>query len=79
MRETHDQVSSMLRSKGARVLDLKKVSDHMCQAAAAGDVALLTRLLENAADVNCVDYDLRSPLHLAASEVPILHPLFLFL
>mmetsp|Transcript_37812 Transcript_37812/g.59764 ORF Transcript_37812/g.59764 Transcript_37812/m.59764 type:complete len:703 (-) Transcript_37812:143-2251(-) len=68
MRETHDQVSSVLRAKGARVLDLKKVAEHLCQAAASGDVALLTRLLENQADVNSVDYDLRSPLHLAASE-----------
>jgi|TARA_B110000208_G_scaffold177209_1_gene224203 ankyrin repeat protein len=40
----------------------------MCSAASIGNVAELQGMLADGADPGCVDYDLRSPLHIAASD-----------
>ena len=68
MREKHDAVCKRLRSKGASVMDMRTMGEHLCKAAGSGDVSLLSRLLDNKADPNAVDYDRRSALHLAAAE-----------
>ena len=40
----------------------------LCSAARNGDHEWITKLLEEGYDVNNVDYDMRTPLHLAAAE-----------
>ena len=40
----------------------------LCNAVIHGDVALLRRLLSSGVDPNAADYDLRTPLHIAAAE-----------
>lgn len=40
----------------------------MCEAATSGDVKMLTILMRCGVNPNAADYDLRTPLHLAASN-----------
>jgi ankyrin repeat protein len=40
----------------------------LLQACASGDLNQVERLLDEGIDVNCSDYDSRTPLHLAAAE-----------
>jgi len=65
----HDQsaVQKVLRSKGGQLLGMD-VSVELCNAAAAGDVKRMMRLIENGANPNAGDYDDRTALHLAASN-----------
>lgn len=44
----------------------------LCQAAGAGDLHSVRRLIENGVSVNSVDYDYRTPLHIACAEVSAL-------
>eukprot|EP00965_Chrysotila_dentata_P259305 6213515-Pleurochrysis_carterae.AAC.2 len=47
---------------------LRSSAEQLCEAAAAGDVHLLRKLVSAGADVNLGDYDRRTALHLAACE-----------
>lgn len=44
----------------------------LCAAAAANDLDTIKHMVENGADINVVDYDQRTPLHIAASMVCLL-------
>mmetsp|Transcript_31254 Transcript_31254/g.87645 ORF Transcript_31254/g.87645 Transcript_31254/m.87645 type:complete len:704 (+) Transcript_31254:67-2178(+) len=68
VRENHDEVAELLRMRGARILDMRTIAEHLCQAASAGDAPLMRRMLDNGADPNAMDYDKRTALHLASSE-----------
>ena len=68
LRHRHVGVVQILRKLGARsgAVDYKA---QMISHAAAGCIVGVRELLdEGAAEVNCADYDKRTPLHLAASE-----------
>lgn len=63
-------VSNMKLSSRNEVADLKTILFPylMCAAVFKGDMAQLKYCLEQGADVSAADYDLRTPLHIAASE-----------
>ena len=44
------------------------VANQLCEMAAQGDMAAVRKLVESGADVNAVDYDFRSCLHIAAAN-----------
>merc|ERR550534_1901506 len=63
-------VSNMKLSSRNEVADLKTILFPylMCSAVFKGDMAQLQYCLDQGADVSAADYDLRTPLHIAASE-----------
>merc|ERR550534_1798480 len=63
-------VSNMKLSSRNEVADLKTILFPylMCAAVFKGDMVQLKYCLEQGADVSAADYDLRTPLHIAASE-----------
>ncbi|EPS72922.1 hypothetical protein M569_01827, partial [Genlisea aurea] len=63
----HEKVASMLAENGA-LLKIKNVGNHLCAMAARGDSELLKRMLSRGVDPNSEDYDLRTPLHVAATQ-----------
>mmetsp|Transcript_3324 Transcript_3324/g.4513 ORF Transcript_3324/g.4513 Transcript_3324/m.4513 type:complete len:434 (-) Transcript_3324:92-1393(-) len=70
VRHKHDQVAEVLRRQ-CNVSLMMQGADaavKLCEAAAAGNMGDLRRLLDNGVDVNEADYDQRTALHLAAAE-----------
>ncbi|KAL3512494.1 hypothetical protein ACH5RR_025211 [Cinchona calisaya] len=67
VRNGHDEVASLLRNAGA-LLALDNVGNFLCEAVASRDFKFLKRLLVNGTNPNSKNYDMRTPLHVAASE-----------
>ncbi|XP_076919720.1 potassium channel KOR1-like [Bidens hawaiensis] len=63
----HDMVVSMLVEAGA-FLEMSNAGDCLCTAVAKGDIDFLKRLLNNGINPNSRNYDLRTPLHIAAAD-----------
>ncbi|KAL9459366.1 hypothetical protein AB3S75_002712 [Citrus x aurantiifolia] len=63
----NDGAASLL-VKGGASLNVEEAGSFLCTAVARGDSDLLKRVLSNGIDPNTRDYDLRTPLHIAASE-----------
>ncbi|MFS7962096.1 putative cyclic nucleotide-binding domain, rmlC-like jelly roll, ankyrin repeat-containing [Helianthus anomalus] len=63
----HDVVVSMLVEAGA-FLDMDNAGNCLCMAVAKGDIEFLKRVLDNGVNPNSRNYDLRTPLHIAAAE-----------
>ncbi|KAH9717868.1 Potassium channel SKOR [Citrus sinensis] len=63
----NDGAASLLVKEGAS-LNVEEAGSFLCTAVARGDSDLLKRVLSNGIDPNTRDYDLRTPLHVAASE-----------
>merc|ERR1712212_805965 len=63
-------VNNMKLSSRNEVADLKTILFPylMCSAVFKGDMAQLQYCLDQGADISAGDYDLRTPLHIAASE-----------
>lgn len=49
-------------------LDIEDAGSCLCNVVAKKDIQFLKRLLDNGVNPNSKNYDLRTPLHLAASE-----------
>ena len=64
VREGHDDVVAFLRASGA-ALELSSVAELLCEAAQAGNVSVLRRLIECDCDPSSTDGDGRTPLHVA--------------
>ncbi|KAJ4960046.1 hypothetical protein NE237_019956 [Protea cynaroides] len=63
----HDRVASLLVKEGAS-LNIDNAGSCLCNAVIRGDSDFLKRLLAIGIDPNSKDYDLRTPLHVAAVE-----------
>ncbi|XP_031117188.1 potassium channel SKOR-like isoform X1 [Ipomoea triloba] len=63
----HDHVTCLLVKAGAS-LDIEDAGSCLCNVVAKKDIQFLRRLLDNGVNPNSKNYDLRTPLHLAASE-----------
>jgi len=63
-----EEVSHYLRAAGAKHGQLDKFESDLIQAAHDNNVAEARRLLDNGVNVNCSDYDKRTPLHVAVSD-----------
>ena len=64
----HIEISKILRAAGARLSwDMVETAGELCEAARNGEVEKLSMFLDLGADVNAVDYDARSCLHLASA------------
>ena len=67
VRAGHDDVADFLRARGGG-LDPARLVHALCSVAARGACEELGRMLRYGADPTAADYDLRTPLHLAAAE-----------
>ena len=66
----HMGVARLLKSKGAELpYDEVTSSSELCELARAGSVDMIKSMLECDASINAADYDQRTCLHLASSEV----------
>lgn len=63
----HDKVASLLVKEGA-ALKIDDAGCFLCSTVARGDIDYLKRLISNGVDPNSKDFDLRTPLHVAASH-----------
>eukprot|EP00736_Rhodelphis_marinus_P003625 Rmarinus@m.19453 len=63
----HETTARILAEGGAR-LPPEHAANTLISASASGDLKKVQTLIEFGTNPNCVDYDKRSPLHLAASE-----------
>ncbi|KAK4488949.1 hypothetical protein RD792_004740 [Penstemon davidsonii] len=63
----HDSIASLLVKAGAS-LSIDNPGSCLCETVARKDLNFLKRLLANGINPNSKNYDLRTPLHLAASE-----------
>lgn len=63
----NDRVASLLVKQGAS-LKIDDAGSFLCTIVAKGDSDFLRRLLLHGADPNSKDYDLRTALHIAASQ-----------
>ncbi|KAA8541403.1 hypothetical protein F0562_025366 [Nyssa sinensis] len=63
----HDQVASLLVKAGAS-LTIDDAGSYLCMAVVRKDLEFLRRVLASGINPNSKNYDLRTPLHLAASE-----------
>lgn len=64
----HMDVVDVLRQHGAEATAFNQFEAEMIQAAAAGDMDVVKRLVKAGVDPNCADYDGRTPLHLAVAN-----------
>ena len=67
MANDQKEVCELLQRHGAKKLDRTAHIAAICQAAGAGDLKTVKRLMSSGVDVNSSDYDFRTPLHIAAS------------
>ncbi|XAR55686.1 hypothetical protein NMG60_11035844 [Bertholletia excelsa] len=67
IRNRHDDVASVLVEAGAS-LTIENAGNSLCVAVAARDIEFLRRVLANGINPNSKNYDLRTPLHVAAAE-----------
>ncbi|KAL8474485.1 hypothetical protein ACS0TY_031082 [Phlomoides rotata] len=63
----HDDVASLLLKSGAS-LSVDNAGTCLCEAVARRDLGFLRRVLENGINPNSKNYNLQTPLHLAAAE-----------
>jgi len=63
----HDNIASILKQNGA-TLGIEDAGSLLRKAIADGNAELLKRLLANGINPNSMDYDHRTPLHMAAAE-----------
>lgn len=63
----HDLVVSLLVESGA-LLYISDAGNCLCLAVAREDLDYLRRVMDNGADPNSKNYDLRTPLHIASSK-----------
>lgn len=63
----YDHVASLLVESGAS-LDIVEAGNCLCMAVAREDLGFLKRVITNGVNPNSKNYDLRTPLHLAASK-----------
>eukprot|EP00873_Tetraselmis_striata_P042344 jgi/Tetstr1/462608/TSEL_007593.t1 len=63
----HPLAAEVLRSFGARLL-LRDTGCTLCNLVLEGGIDTLRLYLENGANPNCGDYDMRTPLHIACAE-----------
>ncbi|KAK1300048.1 Potassium channel KOR2 [Acorus calamus] len=63
----HDRVSKLLIENGA-ILSLDDPGSYLCKVVKESKIDVLRRFLQNGVDPNCKNYDLRTPLHVAAAE-----------
>lgn len=71
LRGNHKDVADYMRRRGAKAgkaIVNTEAAASLCDAAARGDVQKLRELRASGVDVNCGDYDMRTAIHLAASE-----------
>ncbi|KAL2539651.1 Potassium channel SKOR [Abeliophyllum distichum] len=67
IKNSYDRVASLLMKAGAS-LSIDNAGNCLCEAVANREIDFLKRLLANGINPNSKNYDLRTPLHLAASE-----------
>ncbi|KAL2457294.1 Potassium channel SKOR [Forsythia ovata] len=67
IKNSYDRVASLLVKAGAS-LSIDNAGNCLCEAVANREIDFLKRLLANGINPNSKNYDLRTPLHLAASE-----------
>jgi len=60
-------IVGLLSTSKAR-LDVDNAASAICEAAGAGDIAAVKRLVENGVDPDSADYDKRAALHIASAE-----------
>lgn len=63
----YDHVASLLVESGAS-LDIVEAGNCLCMAVVGEDLGFLKRVITNGVNPNTKNYDLRTPLHLAASK-----------
>lgn len=63
----HDEVASLLQRSGAS-LSVDNAGSCLCDAVARNDLGFLRRILVNGINPNSKNYNLQTPLHLAAAE-----------
>ncbi|KAK1300347.1 Potassium channel KOR2 [Acorus calamus] len=63
----HDRVSKILIEHAA-ILNLEDPGSYLCKVVKERKIDVLRRFLQNGVDPNCKNYDLRTPLHVAAVE-----------
>lgn len=63
----HDRIAAHLVKNGA-ILDLEDNGSYLRKIATESNISTLRRLLEYGVDPNTKNYDLRTPLHIAAAE-----------
>ena len=67
MREEYSQVAQRLLAAGAKLtLDAANTAAQLCECAEKGKLDRLDLMLQCNCDPNATDYDLRTPLHVAA-------------
>lgn len=67
----HGAIADFMRAKGAmagKAIVNTEAAAALCDAASKGDIDKLRELRDAGIDVNCGDYDMRTAMHLAASE-----------
>ncbi|KAF3337833.1 potassium channel KOR2-like protein [Carex littledalei] len=63
----HDRIAKILVANGA-ILTLEQAGNYLCNVVTESKLEMLRRLLEFGVDPNSKNYDLRTPLHVAAAE-----------
>ncbi|KAJ4761793.1 potassium channel protein [Rhynchospora pubera] len=63
----HERIAKFLVEKGA-ILTLEEAGNYLCKVVTQSKIEMLRRLLEFGVDPNSKNYDLRTPLHVAAAE-----------
>nr|XP_043633868.1 potassium channel SKOR-like [Erigeron canadensis] len=63
----HDTIASLIGKHGG-LLNIKDPGSFLCSYVAKGDIDFIRRILSNGIDPNSIDYDFRTPLHVATSQ-----------
>ncbi|KAL3653757.1 hypothetical protein CASFOL_003438 [Castilleja foliolosa] len=63
----HENIVSLLSDLGVR-LEIRNVGSYLCTLVERGELELLRRVLRKGIDPDSVNYDARTPLHVAASQ-----------
>lgn len=63
----HERVAKLLVDNGA-ILSLEDAGTYLCKIVAESKIDVLRHMLEYGVDPNSKNYDLRTPLHVAAAE-----------
>lgn len=63
----HDRIANILVENGA-ILSLEQAGNYLCKVVTESKLEMLRGLLEFGVDPNSKNYDLRTPLHVAAAE-----------
>jgi ammonium transporter Rh len=68
LRANHSECVKVLKQAGATMGETSDIDSEIIRAASSNDVKGLQALIDAGGDVNCKDYDLRTPLHVAVSD-----------